>query len=233
LAALADRLPDQAPDVAAALLGALAADKDPGGFPGVAEALGDMSGRLTADQSARAVGALLDAVARPGLNLHSRTTVALALARLVERLPPEQADRAVRGALEALERAAGPDAQAALGRALARLAGRLTPDQTARAARALLDAAVKERGRAAPRGEPPAVEGLVAALADLAERCGPQTVVALLAEPTCIGEARDALRAVLGRRLGRSFAGQWEMVEWLRRDRPDLVLSTTPRLPDR
>ena len=59
--------------------------------------------------------------------------------------------------------------------------------------------------------------------------CQPSEVIDYLKQPTCVGDAADRLRGALGKRFGRSFADQWDMVEWLRANRRDLDLDAPPR----
>jgi hypothetical protein len=145
---------------------------------------------------------------------------AAALARLSNRLTVEQTDDLCGSALLLLlptgDSLFEQDVlQQDFTRAVEQLAPRLSP---ARLQEMLMHSA-NARSRAP----------LMAALSQRAEGMDVQQVVDLLKHPACGVQLRDALRGVLARQLGQPFASHWEMIAWLRQNRPDLDLETPPR----
>jgi hypothetical protein len=59
-----------------------------------------------------------------------------------------------------------------------------------------------------------------------------QTLVDLLKHPLCVGEARRLVLEQLGRHYHRSFADQWEFVEYARQQNLNLDLTTSPKRPE-
>jgi hypothetical protein len=56
-------------------------------------------------------------------------------------------------------------------------------------------------------------------------------LVDLLKMPTCGREARQVIVRQLGWQCGRTFADQWEFVDWAREHRSDLDLTSPPVRP--
>jgi serine/threonine protein kinase len=59
----------------------------------------------------------------------------------------------------------------------------------------------------------------------------PQTLVGLLKQPFCVGEARRLVLEQLSRHYHRSFADQWEFVEYVHKHKLALDLTTPPQRP--
>ena len=57
-----------------------------------------------------------------------------------------------------------------------------------------------------------------------------ESLVELLKHPACVGLMREAVLRELGRQHGRSFRSVWDAVAWLQQHRPDLDLTSPPRL---
>jgi hypothetical protein len=60
-----------------------------------------------------------------------------------------------------------------------------------------------------------------------------QVLVDLLKHPLCVGEARRLVLEQLSRHYHQPFADQWEFVEYARRHRLELDLTTPPQKPER
>jgi len=58
-----------------------------------------------------------------------------------------------------------------------------------------------------------------------------QTLVDLLKQPFCVGEARRLVLGQLGRHYGRAFADQWEFVDYAQKHKLDLDLTSPPKRP--
>jgi hypothetical protein len=56
-----------------------------------------------------------------------------------------------------------------------------------------------------------------------------QQLVELLKRPTCVGPVRTVILELLGQRYGRTFADQWEFVDYAHEHLPDLDLTTPPK----
>jgi hypothetical protein len=67
----------------------------------------------------------------------------------------------------------------------------------------------------------------------LAGRLGRAAVVALLKQPTCVGETRAVLLHRMEQLTGQKFASVWEMVDWLEKNDPSIDLRSPPRPPVR
>jgi hypothetical protein len=59
----------------------------------------------------------------------------------------------------------------------------------------------------------------------------PQTLVEILKQPFCVGEARRLVLEQLSRHYHRPFADQWEFVEYVHKHKLDLDLTTPPQRP--
>jgi hypothetical protein len=60
-----------------------------------------------------------------------------------------------------------------------------------------------------------------------------QTLVDLLKQPLCVGEAQRVVLAQLSRHYGRPFADQWDFVRYAQEHHPGLDLTTPPQRPTR
>src|SRR5262249_54782503 len=58
-----------------------------------------------------------------------------------------------------------------------------------------------------------------------------QTLVDMLKQPLCVGEARRLVLGQLARHYGRPFADQWEFVEYAQEHKLGLDLTSPPRQP--
>jgi hypothetical protein len=58
-----------------------------------------------------------------------------------------------------------------------------------------------------------------------------QTLVELLKQPLCVGEARRLVLAQLSRHYHRPFADQWEFVGYVQQRKLNLDLTTPPERP--
>jgi hypothetical protein len=74
---------------------------------------------------------------------------------------------------------------------------------------------------------------LALAAQPLPSRLSTQELVDLLKMPTCVGPARDVILGHLGGRYHRSFADQWEFVEYAEKYLPDVDLKSPPKRPQR
>jgi hypothetical protein len=54
--------------------------------------------------------------------------------------------------------------------------------------------------------------------------------LAWLRYPLCYGDARAAILSRIQGPGGKTFRTHWELVEWLKEDRPDIDLSAPPQL---
>ena len=58
-----------------------------------------------------------------------------------------------------------------------------------------------------------------------------QEFVVLLKAPTCVGPARRVILDQIGQRYHRTFADQWEFVEFAEKNLPDIDLLSPPKRP--
>jgi hypothetical protein len=59
----------------------------------------------------------------------------------------------------------------------------------------------------------------------------PQTLVDILKQPFCVGEARRLVLEQLSRHYHRPFADQWKFVEYVHQHKLALDLTTPPQRP--
>jgi hypothetical protein len=185
--------------------------------------------RLTPEQAVQCAAAVYAALTRT-TSMEERAELTRLLGIVATRLDPEQAARIATPALAALSANDADLARvdgAAL--ALAAVAPVLSPDRATRCAGAVLDMWPR-----VPEGKSILNDGthtsLALALVKLSEKVGDQDAVELLKHPCCAGSARDILDAELGKRVRQKWDSHWEMIEWLRRHRPDLDLESLPHV---
>ena len=68
------------------------------------------------------------------------------------------------------------------------------------------------------------------ALRELASRAPLERSVEWLKYPLCYGETASAILSQIKTPDGKTFRTRWELVEWLRKNRPRLDLSAPPKL---
>jgi hypothetical protein len=183
----------------------------------VVMALTALTGRLPPGEAA--------AVVAPVARREAGNAVLLAV--LAPRMGAAEAASAFRAIAARLPKASSAVELADLSEALAVLVGRLHgkgPAGVLARAGALLterlavekDAVIVRVGTTRGR--------LAAALAAVAQRLSEGELIELLRGPLCRAEARSVLLAELGRRAGRRFGDTWELVQWVRANRPGLDL---------
>jgi tRNA A-37 threonylcarbamoyl transferase component Bud32 len=236
VAALAARLePDQASatatEAAAQVLKAMTAESHTFALEGLGKAVAALAARMTPNQAATATasaaGRVLDGMAQTkeptGLRVLCETVAALAA-----HMKPDQATVAALAAaekvLDKITPTTPPQDLGVLGKAVAALAPRLGPDVATDAAGKLVEAMAR-------MNDPGARRDLHEAAAALATRSTNQGLVDLLKQPTCVGEARQAVLRELGKRMNHPFADLWEAVDWLREHEPGLDFTAPPRRP--
>src|SRR5262249_38315442 len=71
---------------------------------------------------------------------------------------------------------------------------------------------------------------IASSLLSLATRASLEQQVEWLKHPLCYGNARAAILSQVKTSDGKTFRTLWELVEWLRKDRPNIDLSAPPKL---
>jgi hypothetical protein len=164
-------------------------------------------------------------------NACAQSFVAQGLAAVAARLSPEEAARyagaAARLLSEALAKVSPSTTQYSLAQGLATVAARLGPTEAARrsllAARALAET---------PWPHPLAgLAALALAAQPLPSHFSTQELVNVLKWPTCVGPFREEVLRQLGNKYNRSFADQWEFVDFAEKHLPDVDLTTPPKRP--
>jgi hypothetical protein len=56
-------------------------------------------------------------------------------------------------------------------------------------------------------------------------------MVDILKLPVCVGEARTVVLEMLGQRYHRTFADQWEFVDYAEKHLPEIDLKSPPKRP--
>jgi hypothetical protein len=185
--------------------------------------------------------------------------LSLGLAALATHLEPREAaevcGQAAATLTQAMNKRSDVAAMLNLSRGLAAVSARLKPEEAAAAAAALTQATSTTRDPnilasllqrlsavlwrrsemavvaaqpeprlpfAAPIGPQPALEALSPPLPA-------QTLVDLLKQPFCVGEARRLVLNQLARHYQRPFADQWEFVDHVHQHKLDLDLTTPPQ----
>jgi hypothetical protein len=176
----------------------------------------------TAERAARRALDAMDRAPRPMV----RAAFAQAAAALAPRLSGDAAGEAVRRILAVMDQTAEPTALAGFARALEAAAPFTDGPTTAAAAQRVLDVMTLD----------PVVTGLGAAdnpdaLPAIASALGRQETVQLLKHPGCVGEVRGLVLRPLGRKLGRQFGDEWELVDWLAVNAPEVDLLSPPLKP--
>jgi hypothetical protein len=137
-------------------------------------------------------------------------------------LPPERAEvllaPAAQALTAALAKATDPTDRWVLAEGLSAAARRLPPD---RRARQLIDCS----GRFLDVSFV-----LSPAIGELASGASLERAVEWLKHPLCYGHAAAAILSQIKTSDGKTFRTRWELVEWLRRNRPDIDLSAPPKL---
>jgi hypothetical protein len=230
--ALAGKVPaEQAGKQAATLTGRifeLAADqRDPDSLLEVSAAFAALADRVSSERVDKQAAMLADRIVKvASMELHpgSLRKLSQAFAALAGRVPSERVGKqaatlarhigelAARGTDESLP---------ALSLASASLPGKRTKRDTSRLVLRL--AALSHRYRNNSE--------VVGALDRLLPQLGPDVILEALKRPGCVGSARAALIAHLGRRQQRSFRDVWELVDHLKEHAPDLDLDSPLRLP--
>jgi hypothetical protein len=80
--------------------------------------------------------------------------------------------------------------------------------------------------------QPALEEQNLAALEHMATQMEMPVAVDLLKQPLCYGKARQILLRRVEQLTGQTFPSRWDMVDYLRRHRPDIDLDTPPQRPD-
>jgi hypothetical protein len=107
-----------------------------------------------------------------------------------------------------------------LAQGLLAVAARLEPKEAAQAAAALIQAVTKTTDRTT-------LQTLAQSLAAVLAREPPaQALVDLLKHPCCVGEARRLVLEALSRHYQRSFADQWDFVDFAHQHKLGLDLTT-------
>jgi hypothetical protein len=157
--------------------------------------------------------------------------LAEAVAALAGRMSGPEAARlvaaAARPALAAMTKTTDPDNRTLLGQSLVPLLKSPATDDTSRRTSAVVAAI----------GSASHLPGSLAVLPPLTEaarrlpgRCTEQQLVDMLKMPIC-REARKLILEQLSQQCDRTFAHQWQLVEWAQQHRPDLDLTSPPVRP--
>lgn len=150
---------------------------------------------------------------------HKRPLVKVLVAMAL-RLEPRDAARIGERLGQELDRTLIDPDMDYLVRGLAAVARRLGGEEAAKLEEGLARALAKARY---PHLAKPLAEGLAAT-----GRLDLQKAAWLLRCPACVGPARDILMRDLERQTGQTFETRWDLVEWLRRNRPSIDLVAPP-----
>jgi hypothetical protein len=161
-----------------------------------------------------------------------KTTYSYALRGLAEglkavagKLPPKQAQQAVESIVQAMHKTTDSDALRVLAEGLKAVANKLTPEQTTVCTVNLAELLVTDS-----RDE------LAKTLDFFKTRLPVAGLIQVLKSPLCVGKARQALLQQLGQHpeIQQRFATLWDMVDWIKANRPDLEahLRTPPVRPE-
>jgi hypothetical protein len=198
----------------------VAATMDAESAKAVARPLAEAMGKTTDPNAPQAI-ARLD----PGDNPNAPQPLAQALQAVAARMEPGEAARLLG---EALGKNTDPAALQALAQGLLNVVATRAPGEVAQrnvlAARAFGELL-------SPATRLPGLATLAQATQTSHNPLTTQQLVDALKMPTCVGDARAVILALLGQRYGRAFADQWEFVEWAHEHQPDLDLTTPPKRP--
>jgi tRNA A-37 threonylcarbamoyl transferase component Bud32 len=231
LSGLSGRIdPKQAADFAAVLTKALSATREPWVLMVLAGGLSSLAGSMEPNDAAATLTQAM-----------TKTTAAYSLMELAE------------GLSAAASRMEQKEAAAVCGRAAAKLTHAMSATKDKQAigneAYGLSAVLLREQpetidkrphrvastvatlGGTGPTLAAPAL--LAPALQPLPPPLPAQTLVELLKNPLCVGEARRLVLGQLSRHYHEPFADQWEFVEYARRHRLELDLTTPPQKPER
>jgi hypothetical protein len=196
---------------------------------GLAAVVAQLEPQEAAQYAAAAARILTDALTKE-TNRSARSYLAQGLAAVTARRGLVEAAAAVRILTDALAKETDWVARSALARGLAAVAAPLGPEEAAR------QSVAAARGI----GEMLSPSTRLSGLATLTEASQPvpslvttQQLVELLKMPTCIGEARTVVLEMLGQRYQRTFADQWEFVDFAERHLPDIDLKSPPKRPQK
>jgi hypothetical protein len=168
-----------------------------------------------------AAKALADAL---GSETHPADRWALAegLAAVAGGLPPEQRAAFLSPAAKALADALGSETGSGnrqnLAKGLAAVARGLPPDRGTPLLLPHVALSAELKGILSP------------ALVALAPRCSLEESVEALKSPFCCGDVTDLFLRRAEQLTGQTFRTRWELVEWLRKNHPEIDLSASPRL---
>jgi hypothetical protein len=172
--------------------------------------------RVASEATQKALDALTNTT-----NEYALRSLAKAVESLAARMEPT--GEAAQRALDAMTNTPDNNALRSLGRAVEVLLGRLPPE--ARIHRTSLLTLSLIPPSSAPLAT---LVPLAAAAQPLPGRFSEQELIDFLKRP-CPQEAPQILVKRLGEQCGQSFANQWEFVEWARKHRPNLDLTTPPK----
>jgi hypothetical protein len=191
---------------------------------------------LGAEDAAKYAGvaarALTDALAKaPAPN--ALGFLAQGLGAVSARLSPEDAAKytaaAARALTDAIAKTSDPKILRDLAQGLRAVSEeRLDPNEVGSRA-VLLARGIGES--MSPATRLPGLATLTQATQPLPSRVSTQQLVDLLKMPLCIGDARTVFLEMLGQRYHRTFADQWEFVEYAEKQLPGIDLKSPPKRP--
>jgi hypothetical protein len=215
------------------LTDALAKEPNPSTQLFLARGLATVATQLEPEEAARyaaaVVGVLTDALAKK-TNPKARLSLAQGLAAVAARLGPGEATATAPVLTDALAKETDGNARSSLAKGLQALPARLGPEETAR------QSVAAARGIGEMLSPPTRLSGLATlteASQPVPSRFTTQQLVELLKMPTCIGEARTVVLEMLGQRYQRTFADQWEFVDFAAKHLPDIDLKSPPKRPQK
>jgi hypothetical protein len=185
----------------------------------MAKALAAVAARLEPKEAAKVAAKLAQAMSRT-TDWQALGSLAEGLAVVAARLDPKDAAQAAATLNPAMTRTTEPYPLQSLAQALVAVAARLEAQEAAKVAASLTQAMSKSTTT-----EPILAQGLAAVLA---RELPPQMLVDLLKQPFCVGESRRLVLEALGRHYQRSFADQWDFVDFVHQQKLDLDLTTPP-----
>jgi hypothetical protein len=189
-----------------------------------AEALAAAAARMKPAEAVRRLTDALRKVPNPDPGVRPRLVEALAAA--AGRMQPAEAAQLA----DALGKEQDLSAQSRLATTLAAVTTRIEPVEAA--PRALLVARTVTSWMS-PFPHPGNIATLVRAAEPLPCRLTSQQLVDLLKMPTCVGEAQAVILELLAKRYKRTFADQWDFVEFAETYLPDIDLKSPPKQPEK
>jgi serine/threonine protein kinase len=224
LSAVAARLESkEAAEVAATLTQAIAMSKatDSSALQSLTQGLSAVTARLEPKEAAEVAASLTQAMSKSThpLALQSLTQ---RLSAVAARLEPKQVAEVAAALSQAMSQTIDPGVLAELAQGLSAVSSRLEPKEAAQLCGQAAATVIETMSKTT---HPQLAPGLSAALA---RELPPETLVDLLKHPFCEGEARHLVLDALTRHYHRSFADQWDFVDYVEQQRLGLDLTTPP-----